>query len=98
MTMVVAILQARTGREEALAAALREVAERTREEPGALAYAVGRQEGGGRFLVTERYADRRAREAHFASSYVTDLLARFPELLADEPQVEFTDVVTAFAR
>ncbi|MFF2747176.1 putative quinol monooxygenase [Kitasatospora sp. NPDC058048] len=97
MTMVVAILQARIGREDALAAALREVAERTREEPGALAYAVGRQEGG-RFVVTERYADRPAREAHFASSYVTDLLARFPELLADEPQVEYTDVVTAFAR
>ncbi|MFJ9445724.1 putative quinol monooxygenase [Kitasatospora sp. NPDC101235] len=97
MTMVVAILQARPGREEALAEALREVAERTRAEPGALGYTVGRQEGG-RFLVAERYADRRAREAHFASSHVTGLLARFPELLAGEPQVEFSEVVTAFAR
>ncbi|MEV7186374.1 hypothetical protein [Kitasatospora sp. NPDC093102] len=43
-------------------------------------------------------AVRRAREAHFASSHVTDLLARFPELLAGEPQVEFSEVVTAFAR
>ncbi|GAB7184243.1 hypothetical protein ATKI12_4074 [Kitasatospora sp. Ki12] len=97
MTMVVAILQARPGQEDILEAALCQVAERSQEEQGAVAYTVGRQEGG-RLLVSERYADRAACDAHFAASYVTDLLARFPELLDGEPQVEFTDVVTGFAR
>ncbi|AUG80965.1 hypothetical protein CFP65_6304 [Kitasatospora sp. MMS16-BH015] len=95
MTMVVAVLQARAGQEEALEEALSEVAERTREEPGVLTYTVGRQ-AGGRFLVTERYLDREACETHFASFYVTDLLARFTELLAAEPQVDLSEVVTGF--
>ncbi|MET9182091.1 antibiotic biosynthesis monooxygenase [Kitasatospora aureofaciens] len=95
--MVVAILQARLGQEDVLETALCEVAARTREEQGAVAYTVGRQNGG-RFLVAERYADREACDAHFAASYVADLLARFPELLDGEPQVEFTHVVTGFVR
>ncbi|MFF2659128.1 putative quinol monooxygenase [Kitasatospora sp. NPDC058032] len=97
MTMVLAILRARPEQADALDAALREVAESTLREPGALAYTVARQDGE-RFLVVERYADHAAREAHFAAPYVTGLLARFPELLAEEPLVEFADVLTAFAR
>ncbi|MET8698156.1 putative quinol monooxygenase [Kitasatospora sp. NPDC004723] len=97
MTMVLAILRARPEQADALDAALREVAEQTLREPGALAYTVGRQDGE-RFLVVERYADHAARQAHFAAPYVTGLLARFPELLAEEPLVEFADVLTAFAR
>ncbi|WP_369185550.1 putative quinol monooxygenase [Streptomyces sp. Y1] len=97
MTMVVAILQAKPGQEDTLEEALCEVAARSREEPGAVAYTVGRRQGG-RFLVAERYADRAACDAHFAAPYVTGLLARFPELLDGEPQVELTDVVTGFVR
>ncbi|MFE7192617.1 putative quinol monooxygenase [Kitasatospora sp. NPDC057541] len=97
MTMVLAILRARPEQADTLDAALREVAESTLREPGALAYTVGRQDGD-RFLVVERYADHAAREAHFAAPYVAGLLARFPELLAEEPLVEFADVLTAFAR
>ncbi|MER7705803.1 putative quinol monooxygenase [Kitasatospora sp. NPDC097605] len=97
MTMVLAILRARPGQADALEAALREVAEATSREPGALAYTVGRQDGN-RFLVAERYADGAARDAHFAAPYVTGLLARFPQLLAEEPQVEFAEALTAHGR
>ncbi|MBD0671380.1 hypothetical protein [Streptomyces sp. CBMA156] len=38
------------------------------------------------------------RQAHFGSDHLTGLLARFPELLADELQIEFCEVVVAFAR
>ncbi|GAA1385563.1 hypothetical protein GCM10009639_08360 [Kitasatospora putterlickiae] len=97
MTMVLAILRARPEQADALEAALREVAGATLREPGALAYTVGRQDGE-RFLVVERYADRAARDAHFAAPYVTGLLARFPQLLAGEPQVEFADELSTHAR
>ncbi|MFF8772542.1 putative quinol monooxygenase [Kitasatospora sp. NPDC015120] len=97
MTMVLAILRARPEQAAALDAALREVAEATLREPGALAYTVGRGDGD-RFLVAERYADRAARDAHFAAPQVTALLARFPQLLAEEPLVEFAEVSTAVAR
>ncbi|WP_063763328.1 putative quinol monooxygenase [Streptomyces sp. NRRL WC-3742] len=97
MTTVTAILQAVPERAEELEALLRDTAEHTRQEPGALAYAVGRQDDG-RFLVTEWYADRAACEAHFAAPYVTGLLARFPELLLTEAQVEIADTVTGFVR
>ncbi|MER5352268.1 putative quinol monooxygenase [Kitasatospora sp. NPDC002551] len=92
MTMVLAILRARPEHADALEAALREVASATRHEPGALAYTVGRQEGD-RFLVVERYTDQAARDAHFGSPYVADLLARFPRLLAEDPQIEFADAL-----
>ncbi|WP_380282739.1 putative quinol monooxygenase [Kitasatospora purpeofusca] len=97
MTMVLAILRAKPEQADALEAALREVAESTPREPGALAYTVARQDGD-RFLVAERYADGAARDAHFAAPYVTGLLARFPELLAEEPQVELAEVLSSFTR
>ncbi|WP_030395173.1 putative quinol monooxygenase [Kitasatospora purpeofusca] len=97
MTMVLAMLRAEPEHADELDAALREVAGHTRGEPGALAYSVARQDGG-RFLVVERYADGAARDAHFAAPYVVALLDRFPLLLAEEPVVEFAEVVTAFAR
>ncbi|SDT82902.1 Quinol monooxygenase YgiN [Streptomyces sp. TLI_053] len=97
MTMVLAILRARPEHVDELDAALRDVAGRTAGEPGALAYSVARQDGG-RFLVVERYADGPARDAHFAAPYVAGLLDRFPLLLAEEPVVEFAEVVTGFTR
>ncbi|MFB8239523.1 putative quinol monooxygenase [Kitasatospora purpeofusca] len=97
MTMVLAMLRARPERADELDAALREVAGRTPGEPGALAYSVARQDGD-RFLVVERYADDATRDAHFAAPYVAALLDRFPLLLAEEPVVEFAEVVTAFTR
>ncbi|MFJ9461329.1 putative quinol monooxygenase [Kitasatospora sp. NPDC101447] len=91
------ILQARPDREEELEGLLCDRAERTCRQPGALAYSVGRQDGG-RFLMAEWYADRAAHEAHFAAPYVTELLARFPELLLSEVQVEIADTVGGFVR
>ncbi|WP_406284423.1 putative quinol monooxygenase [Embleya sp. NBC_00896] len=95
MTMVTAILRPKPDRADALADALREVAGHTRGEAGAVAYAIGRREDGS-FVVTEQFVDRDACDAHFAAPYVTGLLARLPELLVGDPEVEFAETLTSF--
>ncbi|WP_051637363.1 putative quinol monooxygenase [Rhodococcus sp. UNC363MFTsu5.1] len=95
MTMVTAILNPKPGHADALIAALHEVAEHTRREAGVLAYAIGRREDGS-LVVAEQYIDRDACDVHFAAPYVSGLLARFPELLDGDPQVEFAETVSSF--
>src|SRR5512142_874791 len=97
MTVVFAILKARPEYADEVEHQLRELVRLTREEPGALGYAVYRQPGGG-FLVHERYADERAREAHFAAPYVTAFLAATERLLVAAPQVEMGVELDGFHR
>ncbi|MDI2130758.1 putative quinol monooxygenase [Yinghuangia seranimata] len=88
MSVVTAVLRARPECADILGATLREVAESTRAEAGLVGYTVVRLPDDV-FVLSERYADVAAREAHMASPYVARLLAQFPELLAENPGVEF---------
>lgn len=97
MTVVFATLKARPERVDQVRNELLELKRLTNVEPGALGYAVY---GGadGVFVVFERYVDQAACDAHFAAPYVNAFFARVPELLTDEPQVQFVDEVTTSSR
>lgn len=87
MTVVIAILKAKPEHTDEVELHLLDLQRRTREEPGAMEYAVHRQDGGG-FLVYERYVDQSACDAHFDAPYVANFLDRCAEWLIDAPQVE----------
>jgi quinol monooxygenase YgiN len=92
MTVVLAILKATPEQAAEVERSLLALRQQTATEPGCLSYAVHRQEDHG-FLVYERYTDHAARDAHFAAAHTTAFLARLPELLTADPQVEFGDEV-----
>lgn len=93
MTAVFAILKARPERVGQVQQELLELKRLTREEVGAVGYEVFRGDDGV-FLVFEHYVDRSACDAHFATPYVSAFLARVPELLTGEPQVQFATEVS----
>jgi quinol monooxygenase YgiN len=93
MTAVFAILKARPERVGQVQQELLELKRRTREEVGAVGYEVFRGDDGV-FVVFEHYADQSACDAHFATPYVSAFLARVPELLTGEPQVQFATEVS----
>jgi quinol monooxygenase YgiN len=97
MTSVFAILKARPERAEQVQQELLELQRLTRDEPGALGYAICRGDDS-TYLVFERYADQAACDAHFATSYVSAFLAKVPDLLTGEPQVQFGSEVSDFRR
>ncbi|MEN3539857.1 putative quinol monooxygenase [Microbispora sp. ZYX-F-249] len=97
MSVCVAILQAKPEHADEVEAAVRGIAAATRDEEGALAFVLHRQ-GPDRFIIYEKYVDDDAREAHFATPYVSGLVARFGELLVAEPQIEFAEELTGFIR
>lgn len=95
MTVAMARLEAVPGRADEVEAALAEVAERTAQDPGAVAYSVVRHDQV-HFFVYEEYVDQAACDAHFAAPFVRDLLERFTELLVAAPEVHFGSRVAGF--
>ncbi|WP_300607723.1 putative quinol monooxygenase [Trebonia sp.] len=72
---MIAQYKARAGEVDRVAAALRNMLEPTRAEPGNLEYRVLRDpDQPGVFVLLERYADEAAFEAHLASPHFTTYL------------------------
>jgi quinol monooxygenase YgiN len=91
---VVAIVVAKTGREEAFVDAARTVAAASRAEPGVLSYELWREaEGERRFVFTELYRDRAAVDAHMASDHFTAFALAARDLAAGRPDIIITDAV-----
>jgi quinol monooxygenase YgiN len=68
--VVIARWTAKEGEDDAVAAALGNLTEPSRAEPGNLAYVVHRDPAGPRrFVIYERYVDEAAYEAHGASEH-----------------------------
>ena len=93
----VAILKAKPEYAEEVERTIRGIAAVTPDEPGALTFVLHRQDPD-TFIVYERYVDEAARDAHFAAPYVADFVARFPELLVADPQIEFAEELIGFFR
>jgi quinol monooxygenase YgiN len=68
------VWSARPGCEAEVEALLREMRERTLEEPGCREYHVHRLSGAGRFLLYEQYDDAAAVAAHHASAHYRELV------------------------
>jgi len=92
---VVAILQAKPGKAEAVREVLQACLAPSRAEPGCRFYTLHTEQGReGRFVFIERWADRKALEEHQATAHFQALIAGVEGLLAEQ-QILILDEVPA---
>lgn len=92
MLNVSALLTVRPGQFEAAMEYLREMAGPTRAEPGVHLYVFGPTREPDTIAMMERYTDKEALKAHFASPTFTEIGPKLAELLVGDPtSVRFTE-------
>ena len=89
---LLATLEAKPGKEEELAGLLESAAELARNEPQTNAWFAIRL-GPTSFGIFDAFEDESGREAHLNGEIAAALMAKAPELLADEPRIERVDVL-----
>ncbi|MGA1837190.1 putative quinol monooxygenase [Herbiconiux sp. 11R-BC] len=83
---IVGSLRAQPGKEAELGAALADVIDPTHAEEGCLLYAVHQGvDDPTRFVIIEQWADQHALDVHVRSDYMSVLLSRAGDLLAEMP-------------
>jgi quinol monooxygenase YgiN len=85
-------LQAKPGKEEAVASFLRGGLAIVEEEPATTAWFAIRM-GPATFGVFDAFADDTGRQAHLAGQLAAALMAHAPDLLAEPPVIEKVDVL-----
>lgn len=94
MIVVCAKLKAKAGKEREVEAALKEVIQHVKTEPGAISYTLHRSVNHSeKFLFYEKYRDNKAFEEHVATPYFKDLLAKIGPLLEKEPNLDLYEQI-----
>lgn len=89
---IVALLEAKPGKEEVLAELLRSAQALAAQEPGTVVWYAFR--GGPRsFGIFDAFADEAGREAHMQGRIAAALVGRADELLASPPDIRKVDVI-----
>jgi quinol monooxygenase YgiN len=87
-------LEAKPGKEAALASFLESALPIVEQEPATVTwYAI--KLGPSRFGIFDTFPDDQGREAHLAGHVAAALMAKAPELLASKPSIEKVDVLAA---
>lgn len=90
-------LEAKPGKEEAVAAFLRSAVPLVDEEPATLVW-FALQTGARSFAIVDAFPDEGGRRAHLEGAVAAALAQHGPELLAQSPVIESVDVVAATLR
>ena len=85
-------LKAKPGKEEEVASFLRAALPLVQQEAQTTAWFALRL-GVSRFAIFDAFADEEGREAHLAGQVAAALMKHGPELLAEVPSIERTDVL-----
>jgi len=94
MMLVVAKLKAKSGEEEKVEKALRDVLPKVREEEGTLEYTLNRsQNDPSTLMVLEKYRDMDAFLYHSSTPYLTELFGTLMPLLDADLSVELFDEI-----
>jgi quinol monooxygenase YgiN len=91
---IVALLEAKPGKEEELAKHLSSARPLVLEEPATQAWFAIRL-GPSKFGIYDAFPDDTGRQAHLSGHTANTLRARFPELLTQRPSIELVDVLAA---
>jgi len=95
MITLVAIAQAKPGKEKVLEETLLALVQQTRQEAGCINYDLHRSlNKPGVFLFYENYADQAALEKHRTMPYIVDLRAKAVDLLAEPIQIELYEMIS----
>lgn len=94
MIVVVAKLKAKTGEEDKVEKALRDVLPKVREEEGTLSYTLNQlQEDPSTFMVLEKYKDMDAFSFHSATPYLQEMFGNVLPLLDGDLTIEMFDEI-----
>jgi quinol monooxygenase YgiN len=85
-------LEAKTGKEEALAAFLKGALPLVEKEPQTTAWFAVRL-ASSRFAIFDAFPSEAGREAHLAGPVAAALMENAPELLASDPHIQTIDVL-----
>jgi quinol monooxygenase YgiN len=96
MITLVAVLEAKEGKEKEMENALMDMIPKVQPEEGTLAYILHRaQNKPGKFLFYEKYKDGAALTHHSTTSYMKELFEKIGPLLAGPPSIETYDELAA---
>ena len=87
-------LEAKPGKEEAVAAFLKSGLPLVNDEPATIAW-FGVRLGSSTFGIFDAFPDDAGRQAHLAGKVAAALMANAPELLAKPPEIEKVDILAA---
>src|SRR5262249_4567972 len=90
-------LEAKAGKEEELAAFLREALPLVQGEPQTLAW-FGLRISDSSFAIMDAFPDDEGRQAHLNGAVASALIAKADELLATPPEIQRADVLAAQLR
>jgi quinol monooxygenase YgiN len=93
-TGLIVRLEARAGKEEDVAAFLRDALPLVQDEPQTVAWLAVRV-GASSFAIVDVFPDEDGRQAHLDGAVAAALLEKATELLAEPPQIEHVDVLAA---
>jgi quinol monooxygenase YgiN len=95
MITLVAIAQAKPGKEKVLEETLLALVPQTRQEAGCINYDLHRSlNKPGVFLFYENWVDRAALDKHGTMPYMLDLRAKTVDLLAEPIQIELYEMIS----
>jgi len=89
---IVALLEAKPGKEEELGALLAGAVDLARKEAGTVTWYAFRA-GPTSFGIFDTFNDKSGREAHMAGQIAAALMAKAPELLAQPPDLRNVDIL-----
>ncbi|MDY6934071.1 MAG: putative quinol monooxygenase [Spirochaetota bacterium] len=96
MIVVIAVLQAQTGKEIEMENALKEIIPKVESEKGTMAYILHRsQSEPGTFMFYEKYIDNAAFEYHSSTPHFQELFGKIGPLLAGAPRIEMFEEIAA---
>jgi quinol monooxygenase YgiN len=93
-TALIVRLEARRGKEEDLAAFLREALPLVQDEPATVAWLALRIDTSS-FAIVDAFPDEEGRRAHLDGPVASALIAKADELLAAPPDIQPADVLAA---
>jgi len=91
---LIVLLDARPGKEDALAAFLRDAAPLVEDEAETIAW-FAIELGGASFAIVDVFPDEAGRSAHLAGPVAAALAASADDLLAESPEIQYVDVLGA---
>lgn len=99
MIILVAVLNAKPGKENELEAAITSIMSQVEAEEGTLQYTLHRStKEPGKFLLYEKYADKAALDFHGSTPYLKEFFKRTADLLSEKPTISLYEEIAAIKR
>lgn len=96
MLAVVAVMNAKTGKEDEMEKALRDIMPKVESEEGTLAYVMHRmKKKPQKFLMYEKYRDKEALSYHSSTPYFAELFGKIAPIMDGDPVIEVYEVLSS---